>query len=225
MIARRRAPHRGVDPQRGGIISRLLFLIFFLLFLVILYFLRFPLLRSAGSFWVVNESPQASDAIVILGDDNYKGDRAARGAELFKAGWAPRIVASGRYLRPFASVAELEQRDLTDRGVPVNAIVRFSHRGESTREEAIALSQLISSHVWKRIIIVTSNYHTRRSKYIYERTLPPGTELRVVAARDSEYDPDHWWRTRKGRKIFFRESIGLFLTLWEMRSSSVQTTG
>ncbi len=210
--------------QRGGIFFRLLFLIFFLLLVFLVYLARHPLLRMAGSFWVVDEGPVASDAIVILGDDNYDGDRATRAAELLKAGWAPRIVASGRGLRSYASIAELEERDLTDRGVPVTAIVRFAHRAENTRDEAAAISQLISSRGWKRIILVTSNYHTRRARYICERSFPTGTELRVVAARDSDFDPENWWRTRLGIKIFTHELVGMIVAMWEMRNNSVQTS-
>jgi uncharacterized SAM-binding protein YcdF (DUF218 family) len=210
--------------QRGGIFLRLIFLIFLLCVLFLVYLVRHPLLRMAGTFWIVDDGPVASDAIVLLGDDNYNGDRATRAAELLKAGWAPRIVASGRGLRSYASVAELEEHDLTDRGVPVTAIVRFAHRAENTREEAVAISQLISSHGWKRIIVVTSNFHTRRSRYIYERTLPPGTVLRVVAARDSDFDPENWWHSRTGIKIFAHELVGMVVAMWEMRRSSEQTS-
>lgn len=212
------------NRQRGGIFFRLLFLLFFIFVLFVLYVVRHPLLRLAGHFWVVDDAPAASDAIVILGDDNYDGDRATRAAELFKAGWAPRIIASGRYLRRYASIAELEEHDLVDRGVPASAIIRLAHRAENTREEALVISQFVSSRGWKRILVVTSNYHTRRSLYIFERTLPPGTVLRVVAARDSEYDPDNWWRTRRGVKIFAHEFLGMFVALWEMRHSDVRTS-
>ena len=216
--------HRPRASQRGGIFFRLLFLLGFLFLIFLVYLARHPLMRMAGSFWTVDEGPVASDAIVILGDDNYGGDRAARAADLLKAGWAPRVVASGRYLRPYASIAELEARDLTDHGVPATAIVRLDHRAEDTREEAIAISQLISSRGWKRIILVTSNFHTRRSRYICERTFPPGTALRVVAARDSDFDPDNWWHSRSGIKIFAHELVGMLVAMWEMRHSDVQTS-
>src|SRR5208282_2235482 len=101
------------------------------------YLVRQPVLRLAGGFWVVDEAPQAADAIVMLGDDNYNADRATRAAELFKAGWAPRIVASGRYLRPYASIADLEAHDLSDRGVPATAVVRLAHHAEDTHEECV----------------------------------------------------------------------------------------
>jgi len=210
--------------QRGGIFFRLLFIIFFLFLVFLVYLARHPLLRMAGSFWIVDEGPVASDAIVILGDDNYNGDRATRAAELLKAGWAPRIVASGRGLRSYASIAELEEHDLTDRGVPMTAIVRFAHRAEDTRDEAGAISQLISSRGWKRIILVTSNFHTRRARYICERSFPPGTVLRIVAARDSDFDPNNWWRARMGIRIFAHEFVGMVMAMWEMRHNGVQTS-
>jgi uncharacterized SAM-binding protein YcdF (DUF218 family) len=223
MMALRPTVHQR-NAEAGGIIFQLLFLVFFVALAFGIYLVREPLLRLAGSFWVVDETPETSDAIVILGDDNYNGDRASRAAELFKSGLAPRVVASGRYLRPYATVAELEEHDLTNRGVPASAVVRLAHRATDTREEAAAIGQLLSSHGWKRVILVTSSYHTRRSRYICERIFPAGTVLRVVAARDAEYNPEQWWLTRQGTKLFFHELIGLPEAMWELRHYSVQTS-
>jgi len=151
------------NAQRGGIFFRLLFLIFFLAFLVVLYLVRNPILRLAGSFWIVDETPQVSDVIV-------------------------------------------------------------GHRAEDTREEAEVVSQAVAAHGWKKVLLVTSNYHTRRADYIFERTLPRGTELRVIAARDMDYDPDNWWRSRMGVKIFLHEAVGYIVAMWEMRHADVQTS-
>ena len=211
--------------QRGGIFSKLLFLVFVVVFVAILYLARHPILRFAGDFWIVDQTPQVSDVIVILSDDNYEADRATRAAQLFKSGMAPRILASGRLLRPYAGIEELMQRDLKGLGVPANAIVPVTHRGTNTREEAIADAQAIAAHGWKKVLLVTSNYHTRRADYIFERTLPAGTELRVISAPDSEYDPNNWWRTRNGLKRFLYEAAGYIVAMWEMRHSEVQTSG
>ena len=212
------------DSQRGGIFSKLLFLIFVVVLVAILYVARHPILRFAGDFWIVDETPQVSDVIVILSDDNYGADRAARAAQLFKSGMAPRVLASGRLLRPYAGIAELMERDLKALGVPANAIVPVTHRATNTREDAIADAQAIAAHGWKKVLLVTSNYHTRRANYIFERALPAGTELRVVSAPDSEYDPNNWWRTRNGLKRFLYESAGYVVAMWEMRHSEVQTS-
>ena len=211
-------------PESGGIFFRFLFLVCFVCLLFALYLVRRPLLRLAGGFWIIDEAPLSADAIVILGDDNYNADRAARAAQLYKAGWAPRVVASGRYLRPYASIAELEEHDLTDRGVPKAAVVRFAHHAENTKDESAAIAQLISARGWKRILLVTSNYHTRRSRFLADREFPEGTILRVVAAPDSDYDPQAWWRTRAGLKIFGHECVGIVVAMWEMRHNDVQTS-
>ena len=216
-------PRSATTSERGGIFFRLLFLMAFVIAIFLLYLVRHPLMRVAAHFWIVDDNPVASDAIIVLGDDNYQADRSTRAAELMKAGWAPRVVASGRYLRPYASIAELEERDLVSRGVPQTAVVRFAHSGEDTRGEAAALGDLIASKGWKRVIVVTSTYHTRRARYICERSFPQGTTLRVVAARDSDFDPDAWWQHRQGVKIFAHELAGMIEAMWELKHQDVRT--
>jgi uncharacterized SAM-binding protein YcdF (DUF218 family) len=211
------------DPKRGGIIFKLLFLIFVVLVVAILYLVRVPLLRFAGEFWIVDDAPESSDVIIVLSGDNYDAVRAARAAALFRAAMAPHVVATGRSLRSYATTTDLMKRDLTDHGVPAAAIIPLTHRADNTRDEAVAVSEFVASHHWKKILLVTSNYHTRRSEYIYERTLPPGTQLRVISAPDIEYDPQSWWRTREGLKIFFHEAGGYIAALWEMRHNDVRT--
>src|ERR1700684_1875677 len=210
------------DAQRGGIIFKLLLLIFFLLLLLILYLVRVPLLRFAGEFWIVDDAPESSDAIVVLSGDNFDAVRASRAAALFRSGMAPRVVATGRSLRSYASTTDLMKRDLVDHGVPAAAIIPLNHRAEDTREEALVVSEIVASHGWKKILLVTSNYHTRRSEYIYERTLPANDQLLTVAAPGSDSDPNYWWKTRTGVKIFFHEFGGYLIALWETKKSDVK---
>jgi uncharacterized SAM-binding protein YcdF (DUF218 family) len=208
--------------QRGGIFFRLIFLIFILAVCAVLYLARVPLLRLAGEFWVVDEPPETSDVIVVLSGDNYDAERAARAASLFKSGMAPRVVATGRALRSYATTTDLMKRDLIEHGVPETAIVPFTHKADDTRDEAAVVSEFVASHGWKKILLVTSNYHTRRSQYIYEHTLPSNDQLLTVAAPDSDYDPNYWWKTRTGVKIFFHEFGGYLITLWETKKSDVK---
>ena len=215
---------RKARPQRGGIFFRLVFLLFWVFVAALLYLVREPLLRTVGDLLVVDDGPQHSDAIVMLSDDNYQADRAAHAAELFRAGWAPRVIASGRLLRPYAGIAELEEHDLKDRGVPESAVLRLPGSDRNTREECTAIGHFVASHGWKRILLVTSNYHTLRARYICRRTFPAGTILRLSPAADSDYNPDDWWKSRQGTKIFFNEIVGLIVAVWELRHSGVHTT-
>ena len=212
------------NPERGGIISRFIFLVFLVVLVFVLYLVRHPVLRFVGGVLIDDDSPRASDVVVVMGDDNYAGDRATKAAELIKAGWAPRVVASGRYLRPYADMSQLERRDLLDRGVPASAIIPYSHHSANTKDECVAIGNLLGYRGWKHVVIVTSNYHTRRVNYICSRLLPPGTDMHVVAAPDSEYDPETWWQHRKSIKLFAHEVAGLIVAAWDLRHNSVQTT-
>lgn len=212
------------NSECGGIISRFIFLVFLVVLIFVLYLARHPILHGAGSMLIEDDRPRAADAIVILSDDNYGGDRATKAAELVKAGWAPRVVASGRYLRSYASISDLERRDLLERGVPATAIVPFPNHAENTREECTAIGEFIGSRRWKHIVIVTSNYHTRRADYICSRVLPKETDMHVVAAPDAEFNPENWWESRNGVKIFTHEVVGFIVAAWELRHNSVQTT-
>lgn len=202
--------------ERGGIIVKLVGLICLLAFCFLLYVVREPLLRLCGGYWSVEDSLAKSDALIVLSDDNFAGDRANRAADLFRAGFAPRIVASGRRLRPYAGIAELIERDLVGRGVPREAILRFPQDGDNTIEEAQALLPFIAKQKWTRVIVVTSNYHTRRARYIYKRVFPASIEIRVAGANDAAYNPADWWHTRKGVKLFFTETVGLIVAAWQL---------
>jgi uncharacterized SAM-binding protein YcdF (DUF218 family) len=203
--------------EHGGIFFRLLFLLFFLAFLALFYVARHPLMRIAGQFWVVDEPAAPSDALIVLGDDNYAADRAFHAAELYREGVAPVVVASGRMLRQNASIADLMEHDLQSFGVPAAAIVKLTHRAGNTREEAVEAARLVQTRGWKRVLVVTSNYHARRARFIFGRVLPSNVSLRVSGARDSEFDPSRWWETRQGQKLFLSELAGYLMARWELR--------
>jgi uncharacterized SAM-binding protein YcdF (DUF218 family) len=203
--------------EHGGILSRLLFLLFCAGVIAVLYLARNPLLRLAGQSWVLDEPAAQSDALIVLGDDNYAADRAFRAAELYRAGIAPVVVASGRMLRANFGVAELMERDLRSYGVPAGSIVKLSHRAQNTREEAGEAARLVQSRGWKRVVVVTSNYHARRARFIFERVFPSGVALRVSGAHDSEFDPSRWWQTRQGLKLLLAEFLGYLVARWELR--------
>ncbi|MGH9594149.1 MAG: YdcF family protein, partial [Bryobacteraceae bacterium] len=111
-------------------------------------------------------------------------------------------------------------RDLTDRGVPASSIVLFRHRADNTLEEAQALRSLVVDRRWRRLIVVTSNYHTRRARYIFSRVMPSDVEVEMAAAPDPAFVPDHWWETRIGLKTFSRELAGMCIAMWELRAGS-----
>jgi len=203
--------------QQGGIIARLIPVLLFILLCSGMYLARGPILRFVGESWIVEDQLERSDAIIVLSDDNFYADRATRAAELFRRDMAPEVVASGRRLRPFAGIAELMVHDLSERGVPKGKIEAFAHDANNTREEAQALAQLAARKKWRSVIVVTSNYHTRRVRYIYARVFPSTIRVQIASARDGDFDPEHWYRYRESIKKLTREMAGLAVAMWELR--------
>jgi len=208
---------RNRQAERGGIISSLIALVFLVVVLGGIYVARHPLLRYAGGTLVVEDRLEKSDAIIILSDDNFYADRATRAAELFRQNLAPIVVASGIRLRPNASIAELMTHDLIERGVPKENIIPFPQDADNTREEAEALRKLVQQKKWKSVIVVTSNYHTRRAKYILGKIFANVATVRVASARDGDFDPANWYERRKSIKRFAHEVVGSVVAWWELR--------
>jgi uncharacterized SAM-binding protein YcdF (DUF218 family) len=208
------------DGQSGGILVKLLVLLGTVIFCTFLYLVRHPIFRFAAENWIVEDPLDKADALIVLSDDNFYADRATRAAELFREGKAPLIVASGRRLRPTAGIAELMEHDLVERGVPKDRILRFTQDAGSTREEAEALVKLAKTRKWHKTIVVTSNYHTRRARYIFNRVFPQDIEVRVASARDGDFDPERWWEKRESTKDLMKEFVGMVVAVWELRHGS-----
>lgn len=212
-----RSLQREWSSQRGGIISSLLAILFAVVLGFTVYLVRHPLLRFAGETWVVEDALEPSDAIIVLSDDNFYADRATRAAQVYREGMAPLVVASGRRLRPYAGIAELMEHDLVERGVPKDKVLRVAHEAENTDEEAQALAETAKQHKWRSVILVTSNYHTRRARYVFAHVFPASITIRVTGARDGNFEPEHWWEKRLSVKEFVKELGGMIVAIWELR--------
>jgi uncharacterized SAM-binding protein YcdF (DUF218 family) len=205
--------------ERGGIFFRLMALLVFALLLFVVYLVRRPILRAVGDYWVVDDPASQADALIILSDDDFIGSRAAKAADLFHEGRALHIIASGRMMRPYAGVGELMQRDLTDRGVPTSAIEIYRHHATDTLEEAQTLRSLVVERKWRHVVIVTSNYHTRRARYIFQKMFPLGVQVDVASAKDPAFDISDWWERKGGIKVFLHELVGMCEAKWVLRQT------
>jgi uncharacterized SAM-binding protein YcdF (DUF218 family) len=203
--------------EPGRIFLNLIILLFLVIFCFALYLVRHPLLRFMAESWIIEDTLDKADALIVLGDDNFYADRVTRAAQLFREGKAPLVVASGRRLRPNAGIAELMEHDLVERGVPRDKTIRFSHDGDSTLEEAQSLVRIVKERKWHSVIVVTSNFHTRRARYIFLHVFPQGMAVRVASARDGDFDPEDWWTRRESIKRLTREFAGMVVAVWELR--------
>lgn len=162
-----------------------------------------PILRALGAYLVSAGPPQKSDIIVVLAGDEF-GHRILKGAELVREGYAPKALVSGP-----AGNYGLHESDLAipfamKAGYPESYFVAFPNDSRSTVEEARAIVPGLRRMGARDILLVTSDYHTRRAGNIFRREAPD-LRFHVVAAPAEFFTPEGWWKTREGRKTFALE--------------------
>jgi len=112
-----------------------------------------------GAYWLakpvllVQEGPESGDVIVLLTGE--PGERTFKALELYKSGAASRILVSG-------TGQELYAERLVLAGVPKEAIT-VEPRSRNTKENAEFSIPLLKREGCKRVLLVTSWYHSRRA--------------------------------------------------------------
>jgi uncharacterized SAM-binding protein YcdF (DUF218 family) len=175
------------------------------------------LLQALAESWVVDEPLENSQAIIVLAGDSASGGRIRHAVELHRQGRAPLVVLSGPPLRKNLNEADLMERDAQELGLPTGAMRAVRHQGGGTLEEGEVLCRFLDQHGWRRVIVVTSNYHTRRTRRIY-RALSRryGVVARVSAAPDHAFDPGHWWQPRHRLGTLCVELLKTVYAWWEL---------
>jgi uncharacterized SAM-binding protein YcdF (DUF218 family) len=166
--------------------------------------LFFPqILAALGSFLQESEPPRMADAVYVAAGDP-SGNRILTAAQLVRQRYAPEVIVAGPEGYYGFYECDLAISFAESAGYPKSYFIRFPNRALSTREEASAAAAEFQQLGLKRIILVTSNYHTRRAGNLF-RAAAPGVSFVVVAAPDLHFTPRGWWRDREARKTFLME--------------------
>ncbi|HXH01800.1 MAG TPA: YdcF family protein [Candidatus Competibacteraceae bacterium] len=141
-----------------------------------------------------------ADAIVVLGggvegvhpperlQPNLMAgaDRVWQGAQLYRAGKAPRVVLSGGYLqwgRSRQPEAEAMQTLIRDFGVPDEALI-LEGESRNTHQNALYTRALLERHGLRRVLLVTSALHMPRALAAFRaagiEVIPVPSDVEVV---------------------------------------------
>ncbi|WP_261381316.1 YdcF family protein [Paenibacillus cremeus] len=160
---------------------------------------------GAGRFLVVDEPPRQSDVIVVLSGD--KGERTVKGVELFQKHFAPYLLFSGGIVYNHVTMAELMGKHAEGLGIPKDAIL-LEDKADSTYENATFTLDIMKKKGLTSAIVVSSNYHMKRVKFLFEREFKnSGITLTYVAATDEYFAPSKWWSNNKSIMITINEYI------------------
>lgn len=97
-------------------------------------------------------------------------------------------------------------------GIPRTAIEILDGYNESTAYETQKLLEYLKSRGMRRLLIVTSNFHTRRVGILFRRVFQnAGIGVLVQATPpDIHFDPKEWWTRRRDAKTLLWEYQKLF---------------
>jgi len=156
-------------------------------------------INFAGYFLVVDEKPVKSDVIIVLSGGE---GRLEKGVKLYKEGYAPYLLLSN------GSVEQLYERAQT-LGVPTDNIL-MEVKSDSTLDNAVLSKEIMLNQHFKSAIVVSSNFHMRRVKVLYDQTFRNSDiKLTYVAGESQVYNPKNWWLEKWNRNITITEYIKL----------------
>jgi len=177
--------------------------------------------RRVGYWLVVNAPLKPARAIAVL--SGGAPFRAMEGAKLYRAGWAPEVWLTHPGLADepaFRSLGiEFHAEDYYDTqvleklGVPASAIRVLPEGVLNTASEERAIVKELRNVGGTRIIIVTSEPHTRRTRAIWHALIGNTPELIVRGAPEDAFDPGHWWRNTHDAESVSHEVLGL-VNVW-----------
>ena len=154
---------------------------------------------NLGKFLVESDKLEKADAIAVFSGDS--GARTERAVELLKEGYAD------------VTMAELMKNHAIKLGVDESKIL-IDNEASTTNENAEFTTNIIEENNFKSVIVVTSDYHTRRSKLAMEKalenTLIDGEEVEVtVTPSKEEKFTTKWWRSGNSVLMVISEYLKL----------------
>ena len=202
-------------------------LIYFSILMVaflLLFLFRHNILLGVGSLLIQEDSPAEVDAIFVL--SGAPEERAKAAAALYRQDYSKNIIATGSLIPPILDVldttlteAELTRAALLKEGVDTLAI-EVMNQGTSTFEESDIILGYAQSRNYRRIIIVSSKFHTRRIQRVFRNKFDQaGLTIFVVGADpDPErYKIGNWWNSEEGLIFVNNEYMKHLYYLWKYR--------
>ena len=194
--------------------------------LVILFaffiFARVFIMPNLGQWLVAEDELQESDMIVVLTGSFPDGIMQA--VDIYNKRYSDKIVLVNSYRADYdifvergleipQGKAQLYKMAAVDLGVPEENILILEDNAKSTQDEALIIREYIrNNRTIESIILVTSKYHSGRSKKIFRKALR-GLDREInIYSSPSKYDPfnaSQWWRDREDIKWVVLEYLKL----------------
>lgn len=148
---------------------------------------------------------ERADAIVVVSGGQTR-TRAERGIELYKQGWAPKLIFSGAALDNGPSNAHEMRLQALRAGVPDDAILS-DEDARTTYQNAENTKRFVDDLRARTVILVTSPYHQRRAMMTFERVYGADYTFVNQSSFDNRWSKAAWWATPFGVYITGSELV------------------
>ena len=110
-----------------------------------------------------------------------------KGVDLFKKGLAKKIIMSGSCgfmvsYTPTKTEAKAMKEYAVSLGVPEKNILTEEDSKDTIGNAYFTRKNLLEPNNWKNIIVVTSEYHIPRARYIFQKILRKDNRVEMIAA-------------------------------------------
>lgn len=207
-------PTPGSKKARNRLTPILLALLGLCLALILLHG---PILTGVADFLIQTNDPlHKADVIFILNGDY--DTRPFYAVKLYQQGLAPKVLIAQSENSPAVDLGVVENSTaisvqvMLHKGLPPEALTVLNKDTPvtSTFDEARSLRAYVEANQVKKVILVTSSFHTRRARWILEKELKgSGVELQVAGAPHSGFNDKNWWKTEDGLVFVNNEYIKL----------------
>jgi uncharacterized SAM-binding protein YcdF (DUF218 family) len=179
-----------------------------------------PLTAWLASGLVRRDPPAPADAVFVYASSIHPTgelswtamSRLLHGVELVAEHQAPALVLSD-LKDPYPSYAGAAKTLMANLGI--SAELQTVGGNANTRDEALSLARLCGKRGWKRVVVVTSPYHTRRACAAVEHE---GLSVVCSPSVETSYDVKELAGSDERRRAFsaaIHERIGLLLYGWK----------
>lgn len=143
-----------------------------------LLFFHTSLLWFLASPLRVQDTPRASDAIIVFAGGVGESGKAGQGyeerveyaVELYKKGFAKKIIFSSGYKYAIKE-AQIMKALAVSLGISGDSIL-LEEKAKNTYENVKYTAKMLDDYNWNSALLVTSPYHTKRSSMVFFKVSP-----------------------------------------------------
>lgn len=136
--------------------------------------------------------------------EDEQGNVVVCAAELYHAGYAEFVL-----ITPVVESDSLSQSTklALEYGIPKEALIK-EYEASSTYTNATITMEIMEDHGFDSALVVTSDYHVKRSKYIFDKLNDGSFEFKYIASLSP--DGDRWYEGPGASHIWRSELIKLW---------------